>query len=156
MEVAVRQISGTSYRIGPLDAYKQVHILRRLGPALVAAIPALMELLSADEDMPAEEKAKNAMKKVETVLGSLPSLMDAFSRMKDEDAEYVINAALNVCAIQQATGYAMVRANGVLMVQTITMPVMMQLTWLALKENMQGYFPTEEPTASAPPLPAQS
>lgn len=141
--MAEREIGGVGYRIERLDAMKQLHIARRLAPVLAkvagliptAAAPAEGDAASADQVAdPAGERG---------FLAALGGMAEAAAHMSDEDVDYVIKTCLGVClrANPHGSGWSPVAApNGRLMFQDIDLPVMMQLTWAAVEENLGGFF----------------
>lgn len=150
--VATTTIDGTDFQIMRIDAVKQFHIARRLAPAMAAILPAL-GIFDKIKSLGSEDGESGPMVYKEgafrEIIGELPAIARVFADMTDSDAEYVINAALDVCYRKQATGWARVRSGGVTMLADLTMPTIMQLVFAAIKGNMESYFPTGQPKVSA-------
>ncbi len=119
------EISGQKYRIGNMGARKQLHVSRRLGPAMLGLL--------------ASSQTKNF-----NITAMLGPAVDALSKMSDEDTDYVIDHCLDVVQREQDNGqWARIRAgNGGLMFQDIGLLQMLNLTRAVLAENLKDFFPT--------------
>ena len=115
-------IGGQDYTIGKLDARRAFHVARRLAPVMSA--------------MAGEEGGEP--------MNALGSMSEALAKMRDEDADHVINSCLSVCQRKNevhGTGWSPVAAsNGRLMFQDIDLPQMMQLVWAVIQENLSSFF----------------
>lgn len=118
------EINGQKYRIGRMDVRKQLHVSRRLGPAMLGLL------------------ASSQMKGFNLTAMIGPSV-DALSKMSDEDTDYVIDQCLGVVQREQANGqWAPIRAShGGLMFQDIGLMQMLNLTRAVLAENLKDFFP---------------
>ena len=80
------ELSGNTYRIGKLDAFKQFHVSRKIAPIIPTLIPVFVRL-SQD-------------KKLTEDLGAFSELLGPFAEglasMSDEDSEYIIAMCLAV------------------------------------------------------------
>lgn len=117
-------INGHTYRIGKIDARSQFHIVRRLAPIFGELAPALR---GGSSD----------------ALASLPAITAAFAKLSDEDMDYCLFGLLRVVVRQQPNGLGwgpVCAAGNVLAYDDITMPVMLQIAWASLSENMSGFF----------------
>ena len=107
-----------TYRAGRLDARTQFHVVRRLGPVLA-------DLTTASTG--------NVIANIAVAVGKL----------KDEDADYVIDKSLRVVTRAQDNGRgwaAVSNPTGGLMFDDIDMPVMLQLVWKVLEEYLVPFF----------------
>jgi hypothetical protein len=160
MEINEQTIGGRAYRFARLDTFSQIHVLRRLGPAFVGAIPAIMAFLDAPEAAAGADLSETAKAKKAEVLGELirgvPSIVSAFSAMDDDSVEYVVNKCFTVTHVQQGQGWSPLRKNGVTMFQDLDLSTTGQIVFQVLKESLGGFFPTELPKAFVAAAPAQS
>lgn len=131
-----KSFNNVTYNIGKMDAFEQLHVVRRLGPAVVAVLQGFM---AAPE---AEWSGDNLIGLVVGVAGK--PLADIFSKMSNEDVSYVINACLAVCQRKQAGGYSKVMANGAIMFSDIELDTMLGLTYAVIEENLARFFPTSQ------------
>jgi hypothetical protein len=115
-------IGGVDYQVGSMDAFSQLHVARKLSPAMP-----ILEPLLAD---------RNAGKDVTLLVVIL------MSRLTDEETEYVIEKCLSVVSRKQDKGWAKIRANGVMMFQDTSMAAVVQLTAAAIAENLGDFFRT--------------
>jgi hypothetical protein len=76
-------------------------------------------------------------------------LAEAITSLKDEDVEYIINACLEVTERKQAGGgWARLRSGGATMYSDLSLPVMLQITYYVIKDNLLGFFgalPSDSP-----------
>lgn len=119
------EVSGNSYRIGSMPALTQLHVGRRLLPALVA-IGVRAEDLSKQEKVGMVDFMEPAIK----LMGS----------MSDEDVNYVLFRCLAVVTRREGERYAPIVKGERLMYEDIDMPSMIRLTAAVLQENLGGFF----------------
>lgn len=138
------EIKGQSYNSGKLDAFKQMHITRRLLPMIGRVGPGLMSADGGSESM---------------TMASLAPVADALAHMSDEDCDYVVQTCLAVVKRRQGEGAASVwsiiwnKSANRLMFDDIDMAIMLQITTVVIKENLTGFFselPSTSPGASVP------
>lgn len=129
-------IGKQAYRTGKLDAFTQLHIVRRLTPCLgkLAALAGTGVKLKYGEDG-----------KVEDMDGDLDAVLtplaNALTAMSDADVEYVLNACLEVTERRQAGGaWAALRVKGVTMFDGLTLPVLLQIAYHVVRENLTDFF----------------
>lgn len=119
--------NGTTYNAGKLDAFTQLHIVRRLTPC----IGKLAALVGAESDAQVNAGNLDAI---------LTPLTQAVAALSDADTEYIINACLDVTERrQQGGGFAGVRVNGVTM-YTLSLPEMLQVTYNVIKANLEDFI----------------
>ena len=116
-------IKGVDWRIGTLNAFAQMYILKRAAPVL-GALQGIF--LRRDQTGP------------EAVTGLLG---EAIGLLPDESLEYVCNACLDVCERRvQGGGWAPVRKNGALMFADLDLLTLLSLTAHTLFDNLAGFF----------------
>ncbi|MGE4191787.1 MAG: phage tail assembly chaperone [Pseudodesulfovibrio sp.] len=114
-------IKDKSYRVGRMDARRQFHVVRRLTPLLSG----LTDLAALKSDP----------------LAALGPIAETIAAMKDQDADYIIDACLAVTERQQAAGgWAKVMQHGSLMFEDLDMADMLRLAGACLQENLGGFF----------------
>jgi len=116
-----------TYRVGRIDALKQFHIVRRLGPIFGELAPALRGATgNAEAD----------------VLTAVPAVMGAFAKLSDDDMNYCLFGLLAVVERKQPTGlgWGPVSTGHVLAYSDIAMTQMLQLAWVCLQQNLSGFF----------------
>jgi hypothetical protein len=125
--------SGHDYRIGRMDAFKQLHVSRRLAPIIPTLLPVLLQV------------AKNEGLSVNDIANSakiLQPFADAMAGMSDADAEYVMTACLAVVQRHSANAWAPVwseRAKSC-MFDDIDLGVMMKLTLEVVKDSLGPFI----------------
>jgi hypothetical protein len=135
-------INSITYSTGKLNAFEQLHVSRRLAPMLAA-------LVSSFQSAPSLAKGAELNEDDILALATGP-LADTFSKMSDEDVNYIVNTCLAVCQRKQAGGYSKVISNGNLMFSDIELDTLMGLTLAVIQENLGRFFPTSQPTSDAP------
>lgn len=119
------EMGGKTYKIGRLNAFAQMYILKRAVPVLGK----LQKVLDAAGDNDADLTAV------------LPPLGEAIGALPDESLEYVCNAALDVVDLrQEGGGWAPVRSNGRLMYPDMDLLTMLSLTAHVLQDNLTSFF----------------
>ena len=120
------ETGGNTYRVTTLDAFKQLHVARRLAPIMSA-------LLQSDE--------------------ILAPVAAAIAKMQNDEVEYVVRTCLSVCQRRQLVGQQetwapVVANNGSVLFADITLQTMLELTKEVVDENLLGFFATASQTSS--------
>lgn len=139
-----KEIGGHTYAFGKMDARRQFHVARRVGPLL-----ALMgNVAAAVAHIPASDEAKAENAQNEEAAGRfllfMGPLAEKLQEMSDEDLDYVINACLSVTSRKEGERWApMMAADGrSFMFQDLALPQLLQLTVESLRENLGNFFDT--------------
>ena len=117
-------LNGHTYRIGPLDARAQFHIVRRLAPIIGTLAPMIGAKSDAGE------------------LETFAALASALAKLSDEESDYCVFGLLKVVQRKQVNGlgWGPVCAGTSLMYEDITMADMLHLAWHAARVNLAGFF----------------
>lgn len=142
-------IGGATYQIRKLTPFQQFHVARRLAPALwalgTAAADALRTVKTPDAAVTESARGEApAHSPVGGMLAAFEPIADVIAKMSDEDSEYILTTCLSVVYLQQNNSWAPIlppnRSGLVFMFDSITLPVMMQLTVEVIKENLGNFF----------------
>lgn len=118
------EIQGTAYKIGKLNAFAQMYVLKR-------AAPVLGKLQSIYQSAGDDATLADVLDPLCAVIGELP----------DENLEYVCNAALDVVSMKQSGGgWAPMRVNGNLMFPDLDLLTLLSLTVHTISANLSGFF----------------
>jgi len=124
------ELFSNTYRIGTLDAVRQFHVTRKLGPVLTG----LME---------GREKARESKDAdgEDAFLKMLSPVIEQIGKLTQEDSEYVLFTCLS-CVSRKVADEKWVRVmNGNrLQFEDIKMPAMMRLAFEVIKENLGDFF----------------
>lgn len=142
------KIGEHTYRSGRIDARKQFHVARKIGPAYFAMVraraAAATEMPKAVADaggVPPELSEADVAKVSGLMTGMVASVSEALSQMSEEDADFVINTCLAVCERQAGNGWQKVMAgSGALMFEDIDVRVLIRLSIEVIKENLASFF----------------
>jgi hypothetical protein len=120
-------VDKTMYRSGKMNAFTQLHIVRRfLSPCLgpLGGVGIFKQAAIADKDIP----------------DILSALGAAAAALKDEDVEYVLNACLDVTERKIAGGgWSPMRVNGSTMFDGLTLPVLLQIAYNVIADNLADF-----------------
>lgn len=108
---------------GKLDVFTQLHIARKLGPA-IAVVEGLVNPANADKDK------------------SLISVM-MLSQVPDQDVDFIMRKCLSVVVRRQGDSLAKIQSpNGQLMFDDIDLDALLTLTVAVLEESLGDFFRT--------------
>lgn len=132
------EAGGRKFKISKIDAYRQFHIVRRVGPLLSELFPALASVQKVNVEGLSDEEKFQELSKV------LSPIMVGFSKLSDADADYVLNQLLSSVEVHQPTfnSWARVANKDVIMMQDIELPILLQAAGRALMFNLSGFFDT--------------
>jgi hypothetical protein len=137
------EINGVTYRTGKLDAFKQLHVARRIAPLLGKVGPALAGFAAAQA--PGEGGMPPAPPSLDDLSRLLAPVADALAALPDADCNYVLQTCLSVCQRQLPgqAGWQVVwnAAAGQLQFQDLDLPTMMRLALRVIQDNLSGFFP---------------
>lgn len=134
------EVAGRKFKLNKIDAFKQFHIVRRLGPVLgdiIAAAQDMGKLPKKLEDLSESEKLDQIAKLIHPV-------MNGISKLTDEDANKVLLGLCSAVEVQQMPlgNWARVATDAGLMIQDLELPALMQIAGRAFAYNMSGFFAT--------------
>lgn len=139
-EVEAFEVGGISYKAGPIPAFDQVVISKRVLPAIRGSMtPAVVLALMSAKD----ESGKVDLKRLD-IMVVLPAMADAVYNLSDDDAMRVIKTTLKAVRRQNPGGMwtAVLTPQGDLMFQDLNMVQMLQIVWRVLEANLSEFFPT--------------
>lgn len=130
------EIGGRQYRVGMLNAFKQLHIVRRLTPCLGKLAPLFSSGVSV------KKNAEGAITDIEGDFSQiLGPLTDAVSTLQDDDLDYIVNACLEVTERRQTGGgWARVRTGSATMFDDLTLPALLQIVYNVCVESLADFF----------------
>lgn len=136
MESNSFEIGGRKFKLGKIDAFRQFHIVRRIGPLLADLMPGLSGMVKMKmDDMTETQKLEEFAKAIHPVMSGL-------SRLSDADADYVLYRLLGAVEVEQPQykSWARVATDTGLVMQDIELPVLLQVAGRSLMYNMSGFF----------------
>lgn len=125
-----------NYQVGKLDALRQFHVMRRLS-GVASALGQTLSVIMKSGGVKAL-LAGEGPDPIEVV----EPLMKAVSTMSDADSDFVIMTCLSVVSRQVpgGTGWSPVTVGGNVMFQDMSLPIMLQLVWRVLEDNLSSFF----------------
>lgn len=136
MENNAFSLGGREFKLSKVDAFKQFHIARRIGPILADLLPALSDAkkLQNSDGLPEDEKLDGIAKIAAPIMSGL-------SKLSDAESELVLHGLLSAVEMKQSTGgWARVSHNNILMVGDLELPMLLQLAGRAFMYNLSGFF----------------
>lgn len=130
------EIGGRKFKLNKIDAFKQFHIVRRVGPILADMFPAMIgQSKNKDFDGMSEDQ------KLDILANFITPIMQGFSKLSDDDANLVLTGLLESVEVQQSTGnWARIASNKMIMIQDFELPAMLQIAGRAFMFNLSGFF----------------
>lgn len=127
-------INGITFQLNRIDAMKQFHVVRRVGPILSELLPALKKI----SEKKGEEKPDESL---ENISAFLTPIMNGLSLLNDNDAEFVLKSLLSAVEMKQPTGnFAKVSNGTMIMFSDLELPTLLQLAGRAFVYNLSGFF----------------
>lgn len=131
-----------TYRVGRLDAMRQLHVVRRVAPILTKTGVSLAAATSGftlakvgaaeDKDAPQDEST--------LMITVMDAAMKVVAEMTDEDFEYVVKSCLSVVSRFDSDKWVPVMTKQGFQYQDMDMPSIVRLVVEVLKENLGGFF----------------
>lgn len=127
------ELGGNDYSIGRLDAFRQLHVSRRIAPLIPSLVPAFSAL---------SEGGADALTDTAKFATALAPFAEAMAGMSDEAAEYVVGTCLSVVKRRQGSAWAPVwNAQGkTLMFDDIDLSTMLPLVVRVIRDNLGPFI----------------
>lgn len=139
-------IGGVAYRADQLDAFKQLHVSRKIAPVVPKLIPVFVLLQkSAHDDLAA--------------LGTAAApFAEALAALPEADVDYVVKTCLASVKREQGGAWAPLMAGGALMFADLDLGQMLPIVVRVLRENLGNFIQglLANVPATPAPLPAQA
>jgi hypothetical protein len=127
------EIGDRKFKVSKINAMKQFHIVRRIGPILGEMMPAIQKIAKSKEQLSQEEQLEHAAEFVTPIMNGL-------SRLSDKDADFVLFSLLAAVEINQDGAWSKLVVNDNLMFDMLGLPVLLQAAGRAFMYNMTGFF----------------
>ena len=130
------EVGGRKFQLNKINAFKQLHIVRRVAPILGDMLPAMqgMDLKALKGDQASRENLDNIVK-------FLSPIFTGLSKLSDQDCEVVFLGLLSSVEVQQPAGnWAKVATDQMLMMQDLELPVLIQIAGHAFMFNLANFF----------------
>lgn len=131
------EIGGNNYRAEKLDAFKQLHVSRKLAGVVPKVLPALFAATHAKDDLT-------------SLLSSFEPAAEALAAMPEADVDFVFHTCLTVVQRQQGNAWAKVwnASAKVLQFSDVDMSTMSQIVFKVLGDSLGNFI--QGLTAKAP------
>lgn len=132
------EVGGKRFQLNKINAFKQFHIVRRIGPILADLLPALKDV----QNVIGKGASISEEKKFDEFAKIAAPLMTGLSKLSDSDSERVLYGLLSSVEVYQKEfgNWAKVSTDTMLMMQDLELPVLLQLAGRAFAYNLTGFF----------------
>lgn len=131
------------FQLRKLNAFKQLHIVRRVSPLLKDLIPAIQKsgLLSKGKLSLKDIEKLSESEKLDQIAKFLSPIFEGFSKLTDEDTEIVLLGLLEGVEVQQSHGnWAMIVRDKNLMIEDFSLKEMITLASRSFAYNLESFF----------------
>lgn len=130
------KVNGKKFKVGKINALKQYHIVRRLGPILSDIIP----LAKQFKREAGKEKTEDQM--LADIAALAQPIMAGLSKLSDADAELVLMGLCSAVEIyqEQFSSWAHISNGSQFMIQNLELPELIQCAGRAFAFNLSGFF----------------
>ena len=132
------EIGDKKFKLSKIDAFKQFHIVRRLGPVLGEIIPIAQKL----KGLNVKDSELSEDQKLDAFAQLITPIMNGLSKLSDDDANLVLKGLLSAVEIHQPqfNTWARVASGDTLMIQDLSLPLMLQIAGRAFAFNLADFF----------------
>lgn len=143
------EVGGKRYRVGKLDAFKQLHLARKIGPIITKIAPQFASMQPAETEatgpvpLPTAQSLGDVIKLVDPVI-------QALSDLKEDDVNYIARLCLSVVQREEGVNSWIAPWNaaaGRLQFQDIELPELVEICVNVIQENL-GRFLSANPLTS--------
>lgn len=134
------EFAGRKFKVGKIDAMKQFHIARRIGPILAELFPEMAKVAQLNEAKKLDKLTED--RKLELVGKFALPVMTGLSRLSDSDANHVLYGLLEAIEVKQEPlgNWAKVANGSLIMMQDLDLRMLVQLAGRAFMFNIAGFF----------------
>ena len=126
-------IGSLEFKLNKIDVFKQFHIARRLSPIMSEIFAVAPKIKGLRKDMPEGEK-------LDAIAQLAKPIMDGFSKLSDQDANFVLMNLCSAVEIKQANNWARISNGETLMFNTLDLPTLLQIAGRSFMYNISGFF----------------
>lgn len=167
------EVNGKLYRVGKLDAIKQLHLARKIGPIVAKIAPQFIGVANSERPQPNGDNQIEAEAEIPQegpvplpgatsltdTIKLIEPVLDALADMKDEDVNYITRLCLSVTKRQEGPNAWMSPWNanaGRFQFDDIDMNVLVQICLNVIQENIGGFLAANPLSSGVPgaPMPA--
>lgn len=143
-------INNRQYRTCKLDAFKQLHVARRILP-LVAKLPEMLGLTLEDCLNKSGEIGTSLTGNLSSI--KLDVIANTLAELKDEDVDYVFTTCQEAVEVRDegGTGWGKIRVNGQLMYTFVGLPESIGMVVNVIKDNLGDFFSGSAPASPSKP-----
>lgn len=136
------EIDGRKYKSAPLDPFLQLHIARRIAPAMYIMASAMFSKLRDGGEID-KTNLVDAVKDstlLHALMGAVGPLVEFTAHMSNDDFEYVTRTCVTVVSMESGQGWQKVmNANGAMQFDHIDAVTILQLAAAVIRENLAGF-----------------
>lgn len=131
------EAGGRQFKLSKINAMKQFHIVRRIGPILGDLLPTLKNIAASKKDV--DQMSED--EKLDQAVHFAGPIMDGLAKLSDKDAEFVLYGLLAAAEMKQEGGnWARIVQGDTLMFDNLGLPLMIQVAGRSFMYNLAGFF----------------
>lgn len=130
------ELGERKFKLRKLNAFKQFHIVRRIAPVLADILPAIGSL----QKISSTDSKKSETEKFEESAIVLTPILKGFSKLSDQDSEFLLFGLLSSVEVQTGAVWSKVATENMLMMQDLELPALLQIAGRAFMFNLSGFF----------------
>lgn len=130
------EIGGKRFKLRKLNAFKQFHVVRRVAPLLADLLP----VMGSIQKITKPDNGKTEAEKFEESAKILAPIMTGFSKLSDQDSEFLLYGLLSSIEMQNGNVWSKVATENILMMQDLELPILLNLAGRAFMFNLSGFF----------------
>ena len=141
------ELAGKTYRAQKLPALMQFNVSKRLAPLLTPLVPVFIEAT----------KPGGLGRDLDGLAHLLQPVAESFSKMPDEDSDYVLNLCLSVVTRRESENYASIwnaQAKRPMFADLDDMNLLLQIVARVIQDSLgpffQGLLTSQQAAATAP------
>lgn len=129
------QAGGRQFKLNKIDAIRQWHIVRRIGPLIAELMPQLSTLAKMNQDLPEEQKFAK-------IVEAITPFMAGLSSLSDDKADYVLFRLLGSVEVLQSefNKWTRVSTDAGILMQDLELPILLQAAGRALFYNLGSFL----------------
>jgi hypothetical protein len=129
---------GILFRADRLDAFKQLHVSRKIAPVLPKLIPVFLKLAKASESEAGTEALLSG--DMAGFVEAAGPFADAFAAMPEADVDYVVRTCLSAVRRNHAGAWAPVMREGAMMFDDLGLEHLLPVVVRVLRENLGNFI----------------
>jgi len=134
------EFKGQKFKLSKIDAFKQFHVIRKLGPILGSILPSFKDFKALESSK--KHSALSESDKFDKIAKIAQPFLKGMSELSKEDSEMVLLGLLSAAEVYQPEHklWARVAKDDVMLMQNLNLPTMFMVAYQAMMFNLSNFF----------------